>query len=132
VIRTHHGGRHGASYAELAQSLRQTSTNEERRLWAVLRGRRFGDSKFRRQHQFGRYVLDFYEVEWRLAIELDGSQHFTDEGEASDTARTAYLTRHGIRVLRFTNLEVKQNLEGVLEAIKEALATPSPGGRGQG
>jgi len=132
VTRNHHGGRDGAPYVGLARGMRETATAEERKLWTSLRSRMVGGAKFRRQHQFGPYILDFYCAARHLAIELDGSQHFTHAGAAGDTARDAYLARRGVQVLRFTNLEVRSNFEGVIQAIEAALGTPSPGGRGQG
>jgi len=78
------------------------------------------------------YVLDFYCVEKRLVVEADGSQHVTPEGLQSDAKRTYYLERRGLRVLRFTNLEILRERDGVLAAILEALAalpareSPSP------
>src|SRR6266487_4234680 len=86
--------------------LRRESTEAERILWQLIRDRQIAGAKFRRQYQHGRYVLDFFCVERRLAIEVDGSQHYTPEGIDRDLRRTAYLTNCGVRVLRFTNVEV--------------------------
>jgi very-short-patch-repair endonuclease len=88
-----------------------------------------GGWKFRRQHSVGPYILDFYCPSVRLAIELDGDSHFTDEGLAYDRERTAYLNALRIRVLRFFNSDVHANVAGVCEQILaevEDLTTPSP------
>ena len=79
--------------------------------------RQFLGLKFRRQHPVGRYIVDFYCAARQLAVELDGGQHFTVEGLAYDRRRTEYLARRGIRVLRFTNSELFENTEGVLETL---------------
>ena len=77
---------------------------------------------FRRQRPFGPYVLDFYYIEKRLAIEADGGQHFTEEGLDADRGRTRYLEQRGVRVLRFTNREIILEGEGVIAVVQQALA----------
>ena len=105
---------------EHARVLRRTMTLWERRLWQALRGRKLGGLRFRRQHPVSLYILDFYCHSRRLAVELDGAYHGGPEQAAYDAARSAYLARTGIRVLRFTNQDVDQRLEGVLVKIAEA------------
>ncbi len=90
-------------------------TDAERRLWAALRNRRLADLKFRRQVPLGRYVLDFYCEDARLAVEVDGSQHA--QRVAYDEARTLWLASKRIRTVRVWNNDVIQNLAGVLEII---------------
>jgi very-short-patch-repair endonuclease len=107
------------------RQLRRNPTDAEAALWAVLRSRQLSRLKFRRQHVVGHYILDFYCAEHGVAVELDGGQHFTPEGQAYDDRRTAYLAAVGVRVLRFSNRELFEEREGVLESIKEACA-PSP------
>jgi adenine-specific DNA-methyltransferase len=101
--------------------LRRGSTDAERTLWQVLRSRQLAGAKFRRQHQFGPFVLDFFCASAKLVIEIDGGQHYSEEGEARDAERTAFLEANGLRVLRFTNTEVLQQLDAVQEAIERAL-----------
>ena len=91
-------------------------TELEKKLWWRLRGEQLG-YPFRRQHPVGSYVLDFYCAPLRLAIEVDGHQHGTDEGRAHDQRRDAFLAEAGICTIRFANHEVIENLEGVLETI---------------
>ena len=80
--------------------------------------------KFRRQHPYGDYILDFVCLEAKLIVELDGSQHF--EQAEHDAHRTRFLECAGFRVLRFWNNQVLQETDGVLEAIRLALQDPSP------
>jgi very-short-patch-repair endonuclease len=103
------------------RTLRLESTDAERALWQVLRGRQLAGAKFRRQHQFGPFILDFYCPAAKLALELDGGQHYSDEGAAKDEARTRFLEANGIRVLRFTNTEVLTQLDSTKEVIHRAL-----------
>ncbi len=101
-------------------------TDAESRLWYTLRRHGLEGRKFRRQHPFGPYILDFYCPSARLVVELDGGQHYEDEGLRSDEVRTRYLESRGLRVLRFTNLEALQETDAVLNSILEALGDPSP------
>ncbi len=84
--------------------------------------------RFRRQHPIGPFVLDFYCHEEKLVVELDGGGH-AEEGQAEyDAARSQALAREGIRVLRFWNGDVMENVEGVLETIRAALTEKERGG----
>ena len=95
----------------LAQQLRKEMTKEERKLWyEYLHSYPY---RFRRQVAYGRFIMDFYCAAAKLAIELDGSQHYDPEGMARDAERTAFLEANGIRVLRFSNTDVMRNLRGV-------------------
>ena len=106
---------------QFARDLRQSETEAEVVMWSLLRNRRLANKKFRRQHAFGRYVLDFYCHEAALAVEIDGGQHNTDEARRHDNERTDFLESQGIRVLRFWNNEVMEETEGVLEGIWNAV-----------
>ena len=99
-----------------AQELRKNATKEENHLrYDFLRTY---PVQFLRQKPFGPYIVDFYCHKAKLAIELDGSQHYEGNGPEQDKIRTAYLQEvEKIRVLRFANLEIKQNFEGVCAAI---------------
>jgi very-short-patch-repair endonuclease len=103
------------------RDLRNNATTCERRLWAKLRRRQISGYKFRRQHPIGPYVLDFFCLQRRLAIEVDGDSHYFTRGMLGDRWRTAYLAERGIRVIRFTNTEIIAELDDVLEAIARAL-----------
>ena len=103
---------------ENARALRKSMTREERHLWYdFLRGY---SPRFVRQKVVGRYILDFYCDAAGLAIELDGSQHYEAAGQLHDAQRTEYLEGFGIRVLRFSNLDVMQHFDAVHGGIKEA------------
>lgn len=114
--------RHPGTTPDQRRDLRRTQTDAERALWRLLRSRSLEGYKFRRQHGAGRYVLDFYCAEAQLAIEADGSQHYTSDGVEDDAVRTAELAAMGIVVLRFSNTDVLTNAEGVVEAILRSLS----------
>ena len=103
------------------RELRRNETDAERLLWRLVRNRQLCGVKFRRQHPVGRYVVDFYCHEARLAVELDGGQHAEEDQMQRDCARTAYLDDRGVQVLRFWNGDVLKNPAGVLESIAEVL-----------
>jgi very-short-patch-repair endonuclease len=105
------------------RELRSSASNAEKRLWSCLRNRQLLGFKFRRQHPVGRFIVDFYCHEARLAIEIDGGQHAEEHQSAYDARRTELLQAKGIRVIRFWNNEVLQNLEGVLETIVATLCS---------
>lgn len=105
-----------------AQKLRRELTPAERKLWQHLRGRQLEGAFFRRQHAVGRFILDFFCAKAKLVIELDGPHHFTPEQTAYDAERTRWLNKQKhYRVIRFTNAEVMNNMEGVLAKIREEL-----------
>ena len=107
---------------ELARELRQQQTDAEIFLWRLLRNRQILNTKFRRQHPIENYIADFYCDEHKLIIELDGCQHFTEEGVKKDGVRTARLNQLGIKVLRFSNQQVLTQTENVLREIALTLA----------
>ena len=111
---------------EFARQLRRYATDAEILLWRHLRGRQLAGRKFRRQHPVPPYVLDFCCEELRLGIELDGGQHYLDEGREHDWQRAAYLQSKGIRLLRFSNRDVLLELPAVLERIYLQVTVPSP------
>ncbi len=110
-------GRTSPEQRLFAKQLRTQLTDCERLLWRQLRNRGLAGFKFRRQHPWPPYVLDFYCAELRLVIELDGGQHYADAGRERDRIRTLFLHRQGLEVLRFSNLDVLQNLDGVLTEL---------------
>lgn len=107
--------------AERERRLRRASTDAERALWRLLRSRQLEGHKFRRQHAVGPYIINFYCAEARLAVEVDGSQHYTVDGLADDAVRTTYLRSAGVEVLRVTNRDVLTNPDGIALAILQAL-----------
>ncbi len=99
-----------------SREFRRESTEAERKLWRHLRDSGLGE-KIRRQHPVGPFFLDFYCHEARLAVEVDGGGHIERAGY--DAERTRALAAEGIRVVRFWNSEVMENIEGVLEEIQK-------------
>ena len=105
------------------RKLRRNMTDAELRLWRCLKLHQLGGRKFRRQHPFEDYVLDFVCLEAMLIVEVDGGQHVLNSNV--DDARTKRLTDAGFRVLRFWNNDVFSNIEAVKESIWIALNDPS-------
>jgi very-short-patch-repair endonuclease len=106
----------------VARELRGRETVAEELLWKALRDRRLDGFKFRRQHPVGRFVIDFCRLERRLAIELDGEIHASQQ--EGDDERDAVLAGGGLRVLRIPNAEVQTDFHGVLAKIRTALREP--------
>ena len=104
----------------LRQTLRNNATSAEAILWRALKGKQVEGLKFRRQFSVGPYVLDFYCPEIRLGIELDGGVHKESYTKEYDEMRTRFLAENRIRVLRFENEVVYNNVEGIIEAIRGA------------
>jgi very-short-patch-repair endonuclease len=96
-------------------------TDFERILWSKLRGRQLKGIQFYRQKIIGNYIVDFYCAKAKLVIELDGSQHYNEEGIGKDKIRDNYLKKLGLKVFRFSDAEVSKNLEGVIQMIYEAI-----------
>ena len=107
-----------------------TETSTERMLWKRLRGKQLDGYRFRQQHGFGPYVLDFYCPSIRLCIELDGGVHNDEKVKQKDEERTVFLKQNRIQVLRFRNEEVEQNIEYVLERIKDFILSINQGQEG--
>ena len=103
------------------RELRQNQTETEKIMWEKLRDRRFLNFKFRRQYGIGNYIADFYCSSLKLVIELDGGQHFTEEGLEYDKVREEFMKSLGIKTLRFNNNDVWNNIEGILEEIMNNL-----------
>jgi very-short-patch-repair endonuclease len=109
-----------------ARALRKNSTDAERILWSELRDHRLNGASFRRQVPIKNFVADFVCHAAKLVIELDGGQHFSDQAEQADTARSAVIEAQGFAVLRFGNHDVMTNRAGVLETIVAAVAARAP------
>ena len=111
----------------LARSLRHHMTKEEKRLWFDFL--RSYPVKFSRQKVLGKYIADFYSAKAKLVIELDGSEHYTEESERYDQERTYFLEGFDLKVIRFSNLEIQRNFNNVCEyidtIIKQSLSQQS-------
>jgi very-short-patch-repair endonuclease len=110
-------GRKTVQHKDRIRRLRRDQTDAERILWQRLRASQLAGFKFRRQHEFGGFILDFYCPTAKLAVELDGGQHLSASGLAYDTERSRILQSSGIRIVRFTNTAVLAEIDAVLEAI---------------
>ena len=106
-----------------ARGLRSRMTDAERKLWFLLRNRRLGQTKFRRQVPIGPYIVDFLCFESRLVIEVDGGQHAES---LPDKKRDRWFAANGFRVLRFWNNDVLSNPDGVYATIAVALSRVNP------
>ena len=102
------------------KKLRNKGTSAEAELWNYISNKKLEGRKFRRQHSVGSYILDFYCPSEKLAIELDGEDHYWQEGIEKDLKKELFLKRHSIRVLRFENKWVFQDIEYVLKTIAAA------------
>ena len=103
----------------LAKELRKNMTKEERHLWYDFL--RQYPVRFQRQKVLGKYIVDFYCAKAKIVVELDGSQHYEEDGLRKDAQRTAYLKDYDLTVIRIPNNEVNANFEGVCEYINAAV-----------
>jgi type I restriction enzyme M protein len=124
------GGFDFSGQLKIARELRQKSTSAEHIFWEMVRDRRFLNLKFRRQHQIGEYIVDFYCDEQKLVIELDGAIHDTPQRQKIDHKRDGYLKTLGINVIRISNEKILNDTEGTLKMIASSL--PSTSGRRAG
>lgn len=119
------GGFWYSGLVEFARELRQRETDAEKFAWKILRNRKFLNLKFRRQHQIGLYIVDFYCHEVKLVIELDGGIHLEIEQKEKDAVRDEYLKSEGFTVLRIWNDVVLNKTEEFLKQI-ETIASSLP------
>lgn len=106
-----------------SRELRSTMTDAEIALWAKLRRKQLRGLQFYRQKPLGHFIVDFYCPAAQLVIEIDGGQHYEEAGMIRDGLRDGYLESLGLYVLRFSNLDVLGNIDGVIAAIVEQLET---------
>lgn len=116
------------------QNLRSRPTCSEKIIWHYLQRSNLGGYKFRRQQGIGPYVVDFYCPEANLALEIDGDSHYQIGADKRDNARQKFIGKMGIRVVRFTDNDVRDSLDDVLAIVLQKLRTtpsPSSGRRGE-
>lgn len=129
------GGLYFSGLVERARELRQQQTPAEQILWEILRDRQFLALKFRRQHQIGNYIADFYCHDKQLIVELDGEIHVRSDVKEKDKKRDLFLTSLGFNVLRLSNDLILDNPDQALQQIAASVGEinpPSPSGRGAG
>ena len=110
-----------SEFKQNRKDLRNKMTKAEKLLWEVLKGRKLNGNKFRRQYGVGQYVIDFYCVKKKLAIEADGEVHDCEKSQKYDLERDEFIGNFGIKILRFRNEEIEKNIEGVIERILREL-----------
>lgn len=113
----------GKNEFEKARLLRKHMTSSEKILWQVLRKKRLSGLIFRRQHPVGRFIVDFYCHQAKLVIEVDGNIHNTLQNIEYDENRTFELEIFGLKVIRFKNEEISNNLGNVLKTIENEINT---------
>jgi very-short-patch-repair endonuclease len=108
-------------FVKRARALRSSQTNAEAKLWYRLRGKRLAQWKFRRQHQIDKYIVDFVTIPGKLVVEVDGATHSEPDEIQRDEERTRILEAFGFHVIRVSNTDVYENIDGVLELIATTL-----------
>ena len=116
------------SIQDKRKRLRNYGTPAEAALWKIIRNRNIAGLKFRRQHSVGNFILDFYCPAIRLCIELDGEDHYWQEGMERDKIKTEFLIKNNIHVIRFENRLVFEDAEFIIGSIIKYMnsTTPSP------
>ena len=111
---------------EKSRQLRKNMTNQEKKLWSIIRNRQFFGLRFRRQFPIGNYIVDFICREKKIIIEIDGGQHNEPQNTDYDISRTKFLYSSGYKVVRFWNNEINDNIDGVYEKLKEVFEITPP------
>ena len=109
-----------------SRKLRKEMTDAERLIWRKIRCKQLNGCQFNRQKPIDKFIVDFYCCRAMLAVEIDGGQHYEEENMEKDNLRDARLKQLGIKVLRFTNLDVLNNIEGVIMKIQKGLNPSQP------
>jgi very-short-patch-repair endonuclease len=105
----------------LRQNLRNNMPPAEKILWGQLKGKQLEKYKFRRQHSINEFILDFFCPQAGLAIEIDGDSHYQTGRPGYDAERSKKIDSHGIKIIRFTNNEIYDSLDGVVDQILKQL-----------
>ncbi|KKS65467.1 MAG: hypothetical protein UV40_C0038G0012 [Parcubacteria group bacterium GW2011_GWA1_42_7] len=113
--------KYGENLKSLSRGLRSNLTDAERKLWFKLRNGQIKGYLFNRQKPIGKYVVDFYCRKARLVIEIDGGEHYEDANILADKIRDEEFKKTGLKVLRFTNIDVMKNIENAAERISKEL-----------
>jgi very-short-patch-repair endonuclease len=117
---------------KVSRQLRNNMTEAERLFWSRVKGKQLSGAQFYRQKIIGNYIVDFYCPQAKLVVEIDGGQHYEEAGAKNDAIRDDCLSARGLRVLRFSNREVIQNVVGVLETVREEIPLNPPLSKGAG
>lgn len=117
---------YNAKLLKRSRELRKQMTDTEIILWSKLRMKQPGGFQFLRQKPIGGYIVDFFCMKAKLVIEVDGGQHYEEDKKAYDISRDNKFKSLGLTVLRFTNTEINENIDGVVEKILDNLQAKSP------
>ena len=109
-----------------AVELRKSQTPAEKVLWGYLNNRRIFKYRFKRQHPIDIFIVDFYCHKCKLVIEVDGEIHLHSDKQVYDQGRSSDIEKYGIRIIRFTNKEILENINNVIEKIKNEINLLSP------
>jgi very-short-patch-repair endonuclease len=109
--------RYNKNLRQFSRQLRSNMTDAEKLLWSKVRGKQLKGYQFYRQKIIGNYIADFCCPKANLVIEIDGGQHYSDEGKKKDSIRDGYMVDIGLKVLRFSDRDIFENVEGVIETI---------------
>jgi very-short-patch-repair endonuclease len=109
--------RYNKKLKPLARALRKNMTDAEKLLWSRVSRKQFPGYQFYRQRTIGNYIVDFYCHAAGLVVEIGGGRHYYGKGQDSDKARDVYLADLGLKVLRFSDIDIMQNIDGVLEQL---------------
>ena len=113
--------RYNSKLKKHSRNLKKNMTDAEHLLWSRVRRKQLKGLQFYRQRVLGNYIVDFYCPRANLVIELDGGQHYSEKGRKKDEIRDAYLTALGLKVVRFSDREVFENTDGIIDKIWECL-----------
>ncbi len=116
---------------QLSRQLRKNMTDAEKHLWAKIRMKQLKGYQFYRQKPIGDYIVDFFCPKEKLVVEIDGSQHLSDEMAEYDRIRDEYLSSLGLRILRFTNTDIMTRIDGVIKSIEEKIPLSPPLRKGE-
>ncbi|HCX27794.1 MAG TPA: hypothetical protein DHI91_01495 [Candidatus Portnoybacteria bacterium] len=105
----------------LSRQLRTSSTDAEKLLWSKIRKKQIKGYQFFRQKPIGNFIVDFYCKEAGLVIEIDGGQHYENENIKNDKIREDFLKKQGLKIMRFTNLDILKNIESVVGKIYDEI-----------
>jgi very-short-patch-repair endonuclease len=121
-----HGILQNSEQLQKRKTLRKNQTIHETLLWSRLSGKKLNGYKFIRQYSVGKYILDFYCPKYQLGIEVDGGQHDEEKARRYDQKRTQFITSQDIRIIRFWNNEICNQMDEVCDEILETLKTQDP------
>ncbi len=109
--------KYNSNLKKFSRKLRINQTPAERKLWKYLRKNQIANLRFTRQKPIGKYIADFYCHKLKLVIEIDGDRHFKDQEPEKDKIRDKFFKNQNLKVVRFNNLDVYKNIEGVLQTV---------------